>query len=155
MIHFFSLLIVSALANEPAPNVSPAEVPERIQSEAIPGSLPEFKVDKKKLAKPKKARAPIPGEEKLPPDADVETRKIMVDWSRQLGVTCQYCHNVENFKAFEKRPMRIAQAHDHWVKLLNTQGQYREGSKTGPVVDCYMCHRGKAIPDYKEKTNPF
>lgn len=83
---------------------------------------------------------------KLPVDADVEVRKQMVEWSRQLGVTCIHCHNLENFKSYEKKQMDVAKAHSKWVLLLNVEGHY----KNAPKVDCFMCHRGQPIPDYKE-----
>jgi len=122
-----------------------AETAATPSATATPAPPPIKKLPPKHSKKTAKAKKVVPA----PPmsDEDVKTRERMVEWSRQLGVTCVYCHNVENFKSFEKKPMRTAQAHAEWVRLLNTQGAYKDA----PKVDCYMCHRGVPIPDYKEK----
>lgn len=78
------------------------------------------------------------------------TRKEMIEISRQLGVACTYCHNVKNYKDDSMKTFKISHDHSEMVKVLN-----RDFSKKVPKVDCYMCHRGQAIPDYKEKLSPF
>lgn len=80
------------------------------------------------------------------PDHDLEVRKYMVQISKEIGVTCSYCHNVNNFKSYEKPAMKETKDMIHIVKLLNAQGFTY---KNAPKADCYMCHRGKAKPDYK------
>lgn len=71
----------------------------------------------------------------------------MVNISRQLGVTCNYCHDMNNLKDRSMHTWKVAHEHIQIVKLLNQKGF--KGSK-GPRADCYMCHRGKTMPDYKE-----
>ena len=36
------------------------------------------------------------------------------------------------------------------VNMIN-----KDGFKGKPPADCYMCHRGKAVPDYKEKLDEY
>ncbi len=81
-------------------------------------------------------------------DADLKYREYMQTISRQLGVTCDYCHDVSNFKAPTKIAYQTAKQHMEIVKWLNLKGF--QGPKA-PVADCYMCHRGAAVPEYKEK----
>ena len=79
-------------------------------------------------------------------DHEIKVRQYWVQISKELGVTCDYCHNVNNFKSFEKPQMKRTQEHVRIVELLNKKGfTYKDA----PKADCYMCHRGKAIPDFK------
>ncbi len=82
-------------------------------------------------------------------DADLKMREYMVNISRQIGVTCNHCHNVSNFKSDKMSAYKISKHHMKLVDILNVQGM--GGVKTSKV-DCYMCHRGKIVPDYKEPT---
>jgi hypothetical protein len=86
-------------------------------------------------------------EARAPSDRDQQTRELMVKISRQLGVTCNYCHDVTNFRSAKLPTYKIGKEHLKIVDLLNRQGF--KGPKA-PKADCYMCHRGKAVPDYKE-----
>jgi hypothetical protein len=63
-------------------------------------------------------------------------------------VTCNHCHDVKNFKSDKLETFKISKQHMRVVELLNTKGF--TGPKA-PRADCFMCHRGKAIPDYKEQ----
>jgi len=84
---------------------------------------------------------------RVKPDEDVKVREYMIEISRQLGVTCNYCHDVKNFRSNSMRTWKLSQEHMRIVELLNTKGF----SKLSKVkADCYMCHRGKAIPEYHE-----
>jgi hypothetical protein len=78
-------------------------------------------------------------------DADFQVRDRMQSISRQLGVTCTQCHNLKNFRSDEKKSFRIAKKHIEVLDWLNTKG-----FAGNPKVDCFMCHRGKAQPDYRE-----
>ncbi len=80
------------------------------------------------------------------PDQELKNREYMIEISRQLGVTCNYCHDVKNFRTSTMKTWKTGQAHMHIVDLLNQRGF----NTTGIKADCYMCHRGKAHPDYKE-----
>jgi hypothetical protein len=83
---------------------------------------------------------------------EIEMRKLMLDWSRHLGVTCNYCHDTNNFKNNEKAAFKVGIKHKGLVRLLNEE-VFTERDKGGNlkiVADCYMCHRGQSTPKYKE-----
>lgn len=84
-------------------------------------------------------------------DRETEIRESMIEMSRQLSVTCTKCHNVENFRSDEKREFKVGKEHMKLVQILIDNGM--NGQKNAPKADCYMCHRGKLIPDYKEPKN--
>jgi hypothetical protein len=76
-----------------------------------------------------------------------KTRQEMIVISRQLGVTCTECHNIQNFPSDEKVSFKIAKDHMRIVEILRTKGF---DGKKGPEASCYMCHQGELKPDYKE-----
>ncbi len=78
-------------------------------------------------------------------DADFQMRERMQVLSKQLGVTCTHCHNLKNFASDEKKSFRVAKKHIEILDWLNTKG-----FNGNPKVDCYMCHRGKVQPDFRE-----
>jgi hypothetical protein len=80
-------------------------------------------------------------------DPDLAMREYMLKISRQLGVTCNHCHNVKNFKDESMPTWKIAKEHMKAVHLLNTEGFT---SPRAPRADCYMCHQGKAKYQYTE-----
>ena len=82
-----------------------------------------------------------------PSDPAFKTREYMIEISRQLGVTCTHCHNLKDFKSQEKKPWAISKKHIDLVKALNTNHKDLMGFAK---ADCYLCHRGKLVPDYKE-----
>ena len=79
-------------------------------------------------------------------DQELKTREYMIEISRQLGVTCDYCHDVKKFKDSGMKTWKISKDHIRIVALLNTKGFL-----AGPKADCYLCHRGKAVPEFHEK----
>lgn len=79
--------------------------------------------------------------------SEERVRQDMIVISRQLGVTCTECHDVQNFKNGEKKTYKVALEHMKLVSILKDHGM---NGKTGPEADCYLCHRGKLMPDYKE-----
>ena len=80
-------------------------------------------------------------------DREIQTRDYMIEVSRQLGVTCNYCHDVKNFRLNDMKTWKKSKEHMRIVELLNNRGFVN-----GPKADCYLCHRGKAVPDFKEPT---
>lgn len=83
---------------------------------------------------------------------DIELRKLMLDWSRHLGVTCNHCHDTNNFKNDEKLSFKIGLKHKGLVRILNEE-VFTERDKGGAlkvVADCYMCHQGYSTPKFKE-----
>lgn len=75
-------------------------------------------------------------------------RDEMIVISRQLGVTCTECHNVQNFASADKKTFKVSKDHMRIVETLRGNGF---DGKKGPEANCYMCHQGKLHPDYKEK----
>lgn len=84
-----------------------------------------------------------------------DTRERMMNWSRQLGVTCIHCHNLDNFKDDTKLTFKVANKHFQMVKVLQNEvfNDRDKGNELKVKVDCYMCHRGKDIPAYQEPPN--
>ncbi|MNK38582.1 Photosynthetic reaction centre cytochrome C subunit [compost metagenome] len=76
-----------------------------------------------------------------------QIRDEMVKISRELGVTCAECHNVNNFTEAKKATFKVSREHMKITQLLKERGF---DGKKGPEASCYMCHRGKLKPDYKE-----
>lgn len=74
-------------------------------------------------------------------------RDEMVKISRELGVTCTECHNVSKFSDDSKQAFKISRDHMKITQLLKERGF---DGKKGPESTCYMCHRGKLKPDFKE-----
>lgn len=77
-----------------------------------------------------------------------QVRREMISVSRQLGVTCAECHNVQNFTSNEKKTFQVAKEHFRITELLRENGF---DGKKGPEVSCYMCHQGKLRPSFKEE----
>lgn len=80
-------------------------------------------------------------------------RERMVVMTRQLGVTCNTCHDNKNFTSDKKVSYKIAKEHIRLTQVLIDNGM--DGQNNHPKADCYMCHRGKAVPDYKEPFDPL
>lgn len=74
-------------------------------------------------------------------------REEMVTISRELGVTCTECHNVQNFTDDSKKSFKVGKEHMKLTQMLKENGF---DGKKGPAATCYMCHRGKLMPEYKE-----
>ncbi len=82
----------------------------------------------------------------------VDEKEKMKVWSRQLGVTCNYCHNLENFKDDSKETYKTSLKHQQVVKILQDQifNEHDKANLLKVKVDCYMCHRGSDKPNYIE-----
>lgn len=76
-----------------------------------------------------------------------KVREEMITISRELGVTCTECHSVQNFKSDSKQSFKVGKEHMKLTQMLKENGF---DGKKGPAATCYMCHRGKLRPDYKE-----
>ena len=79
-----------------------------------------------------------------------QIRQNMVQISRELGVTCTECHNVQNFSESSKKNFKVSLEHMKITQMLKENGF---DGKKGPEATCYMCHRGKLKPDFKESTS--
>ena len=71
--------------------------------------------------------------------------------SRQLGVTCNHCHNTKNYRDQSNPNWKIGKKHIEIVDMLNDKYKTAFSEK----VDCYMCHKGTAKPEFKEKPAKF
>ena len=74
-------------------------------------------------------------------------RENMIRISRELGVTCAACHNVQNFKSSDMQTFKTSKEHMKITQVLKESGF---DGKKGPAATCFMCHRGKLMPDFKE-----
>ncbi len=86
-----------------------------------------------------------------------DIREEMIKISRQLGVTCTACHKTDNFKSGEMPTFKVAKEHMKLTQILidkGMDGQLKDG-KYATMADCYLCHRGKLYPDYKEPIHPM
>lgn len=78
-----------------------------------------------------------------------EVRDQMIEISKQLGVTCNECHNVSNFTDSSKSTFKVAREHIKIVSLLKQNGF--DGKKS-TEASCYICHQGHLNPNKTEKT---
>ncbi len=105
----------------------------------------------------------IKGKEKMPADSVFKDIQILKDvpaerlleimnkgFSRALGVSCEHCHNTENFASNERDAKLIAR------QMMNMTGNIRgmlkdikEIKTENPNVTCSTCHRGSIIPATK------
>lgn len=110
-----------------------------------------WKIHAKPLQKIKAPPAFQIKEEGATPEAWDKYRAEMLKISRQLGVDCTYCHNTQNYRDSSKKAFQIGLQHMEMIDMLNNKFKNSFKDK----VDCYMCHKGQAIPDYKEKPEKF
>jgi hypothetical protein len=97
---------------------------------------------------PKIESASKTGKKQLEPwEAWEKYREEMIVISRQLGVTCVYCHDSRNYRDSSKKTHQIAKAHMEMVDMINDKFKNSFSAK----IDCYSCHKGVAKPEYKEK----
>ncbi len=80
-------------------------------------------------------------------DPELKLRGQMVQVSKDLGVTCTFCHSAENFKDSKMANFAIAREHFRVVRILNSE----QGFNGKPQVSCYTCHQGRAKFDYLMK----
>ncbi len=84
---------------------------------------------------------------------DQNYRNYMIKISRQLGITCNTCHNTSHFESPEKIQFKIAKDHMRITQALVDAGF--DGKNGRAMADCYMCHRGQLKPDYIEPFDPM
>jgi len=68
-------------------------------------------------------------------------------YSRNLGVTCSYCHNTDDYGSDEKKEKETARA---MITMVGTiSGELRKITtikSDNPIVNCGTCHRGVPRP---------
>ena len=77
----------------------------------------------------------------LPPDVDI--RMVMQNISTALGVQCSHCHTLGDFASDENPKKEIARTMMRMVRAINMD--FLAG--LDGQADCFLCHRGSAIPD--------
>jgi len=72
-------------------------------------------------------------------------KKIMPSFSKSLGVTCEFCHNKNDFRQPTAHKRVAARMWDEFVvKLaLNSRAEATAGAQA-PVLYCDSCHGGKS-----------
>lgn len=146
----------------PLPTVQPTSLPTKLppvslQSSPQPQAPPNLELSENHNNSKQKNEKPVEeiSTTSIATDSlskEIELRKQMLDWSRHLGVTCIFCHDTNNFKNDEKATFKVGLKHKSLVRLLNEE-VFTERDKGGTlkvVADCYMCHRGKSTPQFKE-----
>lgn len=96
-------------------------------------------------------KAAVKGKALEPWEAWDKFRPQMLTISRQLGVTCIYCHDSKNYRDASKPTHQIAKAHMEMVDMINEKFKNSFSDK----IDCYSCHKGVARPEFKEKKAKF
>lgn len=76
-----------------------------------------------------------------------EIRKKMIEISKQLGVTCNECHNMKNLADDSSKNFQVAREHIKAVEALKALGF--DGKKS-PEASCFMCHRGSMKYPFSE-----
>ncbi|MCL4864424.1 MAG: c-type cytochrome [Gemmatimonadales bacterium] len=105
-------------------------------------------------------RRQIAGKEELPAKEVFTNLKLLGDmpagrllnvmnggYSRNLGVTCDYCHNTEDYGSDEKKEKETARAMVTMVGTIAAElGKITTIKSERPVVNCGTCHRGVPRP---------
>jgi len=73
---------------------------------------------------------------------------IMLYWGKAIGVSCTYCHNVNDWASDEKREKLIARDMYNLRQTINGQllKNIANLQSQSPKINCGTCHRGKPIP---------
>jgi len=80
---------------------------------------------------------------------------MMRAWTRNLGVDCAHCHNLEQLEKDEKLPKQTAREMDKLVDNVTDQVRKISSIKTEkPSVSCWTCHRGQPIPQTRPPGGP-
>lgn len=79
-------------------------------------------------------------------------------WSKTLGVSCNHCHNVNDWASEEKHDHQIAREMVAMVGKINddliaTMPSYATRDRK-PRVGCNTCHRGEAHPGRPNGARP-
>jgi hypothetical protein len=102
----------------------------------------------------------IAGKEELPADSVFTNLKLLGSmpagrllrimnqgYSRNLGVTCDYCHDTDDYGADTKREKETARAMITMVGTIAAELRKIPTIKSEqPVVNCGTCHNGRARP---------
>ncbi|MEO5781996.1 MAG: c-type cytochrome, partial [Ginsengibacter sp.] len=126
----------------------------------------EDSLDKDRMKYMNEVMASIKGKEKMRADSVFKNLKVIKGqgaisaehllwmmnwgWSKELGVSCSYCHVKDNWESDAlktkdiTRGMWLMRVQINKVILPQITGRDYEAS---PKVSCITCHRGKPVPD--------
>lgn len=105
--------------------------------------------------------ASIAGREHLPADSvfrNIESlkgvpagrlvRMMNMGFGRSLGVSCDHCHDTDEWESDEKRPKEIARRMLAMVETINREllPKIENLKSDQPTVNCTTCHRGATKP---------
>lgn len=66
--------------------------------------------------------------------------------AKDLGVKCNYCHNIKDYASDEKEHKLVAREMMRMVKDININTMQPLGLHE---ASCWVCHQGKKHPDHK------
>ena len=73
-------------------------------------------------------------------------------WSAELGISCSYCHDVNNWASDIKPVKNITRGMWNMRVKINKEilpGITNRNYETSPAVSCITCHRGSPVPTEK------
>ena len=73
-----------------------------------------------------------------------EVKKIMKQWTRALGVECEFCHDLDDM-AKDTKNKKIARQ----MVRMSTDINEKQLATVKNKVSCMTCHRGKKAPAKK------
>jgi len=80
-------------------------------------------------------------------DSVQETKTAMKVISKDLGVKCKFCHNLDNFADDSNKHKKIARSMMQMTGSLNKDYFSWEGARE---ITCWTCHQGSAEPPKKK-----
>ena len=75
-----------------------------------------------------------------------ETKKFMKQMSKDLGVKCKFCHDLDNF-ALDTDHKKNAR---HMMKMTSEINENYFSWEGAKGVSCWTCHQGQKEPPEKE-----
>ena len=77
---------------------------------------------------------------------------MMKAWTRNLGVSCDHCHTIDQWEKDDKLPKQTARAMDKMEDDVNTLIKNVKTIQNDRAhISCWTCHRGQTKPE----TNPM
>lgn len=81
---------------------------------------------------------------------------IMQNWTRVLGVKCNYCHTPGQWEKEDLPTKQIAREMVQMTMKINNEAlkEIKNLKSEKPSVSCYTCHRGQAKPETAMPPSP-
>jgi hypothetical protein len=107
----------------------------------------------------------IKGKEKMMVDSVFNNLKVlggfpaenlplaMNSWSRALGVSCDHCHNTNDFADDAKQKKEISRQMVEMGTMISQKLKTIKGLSERPIVNCTTCHRGDLKPALRLPSN--